>query len=207
MQLVQRVRGVGRSTAHNLCIGYLEPRLPLDCEAGHCKPVVSRSGCRRAMRWLGAWNEDDAIQMRTVHGRSCRRDMSDMNRIESPAEDAQPHDVITLHTPAVVAPRSPYVAGRPDLLRPSPCVQLDNSSSQGESFRKSNPGKMSSPVAAGERAMRRNSPVPSHTFSRLVFEFDAGDFHGVARLHARRFQRGIHTQPVQLRLKAGQGAF
>jgi hypothetical protein len=58
--------------------------------AGHGKPLLRRSSRFRAMGRLGAWNEDHAIEVRAVHRRSRGRDVSDMNRIESPAKNAQP---------------------------------------------------------------------------------------------------------------------
>src|SRR6202165_3961180 len=90
VQLLERVHRVRGSAALDLDVGNLKARLALTRELGHGKPVLRRRLRRAAMRRFRAWDEQHTIEMGVPHSPLCRGEMSQVNRVESSAENTDP---------------------------------------------------------------------------------------------------------------------
>src|ERR1700694_5701487 len=99
MELAQRVHRVGRSAARDLDVRHLETRLVLNRECGHHQPVLRRSQSCPSMRRLRARHKEDAIQVRALRRRLCRRQVPFVDGIERSAENADPHGWYSNSTP------------------------------------------------------------------------------------------------------------
>src|SRR4029077_5307647 len=90
-QLPNRVRGVGLPAAPDLDVRYLESWLALCREAAHLQAPLAAGDGRSAVRWQGAGDEQDSVEVRAFHRDARGRQVSLVDGVEGTAEDARSH--------------------------------------------------------------------------------------------------------------------
>src|SRR6266550_2695842 len=90
VELPQRIDGVGPSAPLHLDVRNLEPRLAVNREFDHAEPVLRRGPRRPPMGRLGAGNKDDPFKVSALHRRFSHRHVTDVDRVERPAENSEP---------------------------------------------------------------------------------------------------------------------
>ncbi len=102
-QLLQSVHRVGRPVAPGLHVRDLEAALTRNRKPAHLEPLLG-AGDRAfsPMRRAAGRNEQDAVELRAIERGPRGGDVSEMDRVEGAAQDADPHGWYSNSTPAMV---------------------------------------------------------------------------------------------------------
>ena len=102
LQLLQCLGRVRDAAPADLHIRHLERLIRADRKPAHLQPLLGAGHCGASMRWLARRNQQNAVQVGAFDGGAGGRQVAEVDRIESAAEDADPHGWYSNSTPAIV---------------------------------------------------------------------------------------------------------
>src|SRR5690349_11788950 len=100
-QLAQRVHRVRDAVAADLDVRHFETFFIIDRQAAHLDTLLRIRDGRGSVRWHRGRNEQDTIEPRAVSGRARRCQVAEVDGVERPAQDADPHGWYSNSTPAM----------------------------------------------------------------------------------------------------------